>query len=129
MQWETVKITSDRRGKTTPFASVGFGRLSLNSAACELIDDFDSYQYAELLKGRDSDNKLCVGIRLLKENSANSIKISKRIYKGEVTKSFAIDNKPIMEALFGISGVQQKITRYTVLKDKSANNILMIIGI
>ena len=57
MIWKTVKITNDKKGKTTPYASVGFGRITLNTAACELIENYEDYQYAELLTGYEN-NKL-----------------------------------------------------------------------
>ena len=39
------------------------------------------------------------------------------------------ENKDIVKELFGISGTQDKATRYSVIKDKDANNILMIVGV
>lgn len=127
MIWKTVKITNDKKGKTTPYASVGFGKITLNTAACELIENYEDYQYAELLTGYEN-NKLHIGIKLLKEISVDSVKLSKRFYKGKI-RSFTIDNKLVVEDLFSINGTQQKVTRYTVLKDKDADNILMIVGV
>ena len=128
MNWETVKIDSSRQGKNTAYASIGFGRIVLNSAACELVDNFSEYKYVQILKAR-KDGKLCVGIKLLKDCKENSIKIGKRKIKGAIVeKSLSIDNKPLMEDLFGIQGTQNKATRYPVVLDDDDKSILVIYG-
>ena len=43
MNWETIKISSTSRGKTSAYASVGFGRITLNYGACALINDYPKY--------------------------------------------------------------------------------------
>lgn len=128
MNWETVKIDGNRQGKNTAYASIGFGRIVLNSAACSLIDNFNDYKYAQILKAR-KDGKLCVGIKLLKDCKENSIKIGKRKIKGVIVeKSLSLDNKSLMEDLFGIQGTQNKATRYSVVLDDEDKNILVIYG-
>ena len=128
MNWETVKIDSSRQGKNTAYASIGFGRIVLNSAACGLIENFPEYKYVQILKAR-KDGKLCVGIKLLKDYKENSIKIGKRKIKGVIVEnSLSIDNKPLMEDLFGIQGTQNKATRYPVILDDDDKNILVIYG-
>ena len=59
MNWEVVKPPENRRGKNLPYASVGFGRLSLSAAACELIEDHRSITHVELLRGK-LNNNLCI---------------------------------------------------------------------
>ena len=128
MNWETVKIDSSRQGKNTAYASIGFGSIVLNSAACGLIENFPEYKYVQILKAR-KDGKLCVGIKLLKDYKENSIKIGKRKSKGVIVEnSLSIVNKPLMEDLFGIQGTQNKATRYPVILDDDDKNILVIYG-
>lgn len=126
MNWEIVKIPENRRGRTTPYVSVGFGRLSLSAAACELIKNHESIKYAELLKGK-FNNKLCIGVRLLTEPTANSLAVSrKKDANGKLVTGMDISNKRVIEDLFGPSGSAQKTTRYNVRKDDDADNILII---
>ena len=128
MNWETIKIDSSRQGRNTAYASIGFGRIVLNSAACGLVENFTEYKYVQILKAR-KDGKLCVGIRLLKDYKENSIKIGKRKVKGVVVEnSLSIDNKSLMEDLFGLQGTQNKSTRYPIVLDDDEKNILVIYG-
>ena len=128
MNWETIKIDSSRQGRNTAYASIGFGRIVLNSAACGLVENFTEYKYVQILKAR-KDGKLCVGIRLLKDYKENSIKIGKRKVKGVVVEnSLSIDNKSLMGDLFGIQGTQNKSSRYPIVLDDDEKNILVIYG-
>lgn len=124
MEWTTVKISTANKGRNTPFASIGFGRISLNAAACELIEDYDQYSYVELLKAKDNFN--CIGIRFLKDSVLDSIKISRKTVKGKIISGVSIENKKTVEDLFGMNGIANKATRYNVEKDKDSNNILII---
>ena len=130
MNWETVKIKNDRKGRTMPYASVGFGRLSLSSAACDLIDDFGSYYFVELLKAV-VNNELLFGVRFLKEEqkTINSLPIKRRKLKdGTIVGGIEISNKGTISELFGPAGSQNKVTRYGVKRDPDENNILIIFG-
>ena len=65
----------------------------------------------------------------MKDCKENSIKIGKRKIKGVIVEnSLSIDNKPLMEDLFGIQGTQNKATRYPVVLDDDDKNILVIYG-
>lgn len=130
MNWEVVKITNEQKGSTMPYASVGFGRLTLSAAACDLLKDFNNFSFVELMRGR-IDGKLCIGIRFLKDyqRTSNSLPIKRRKTKeGTYIKGADIANKAIMEELFGINGTQQKATRYDVRIDKDAENVLIVLG-
>ena len=124
MAWSVVKIDSGKKCLGIPSASVGFGRLSLNVAACELIQNYESYQYAELLQ--DPSRPSTVGVRLLEESTEDSIKIKRKIMKGKVTGGIDIPSKNHMEKLFGITGTQNKTTHFSVKKEKDEKNILVI---
>ena len=133
MDWEVVKIRGPLRNagrwnsRGTPYASVGFGRLSLNTAACELIDMFEQAKNVELLRGRHK-NKACVGVRFLSplETSPDMLPIRRRIRDGVASGGVDIHGKRIMEELFGPAASATKTTRYSVEKDNQNSNILIV---
>ena len=126
MKWEVVKIPEGKRGRSAPYASVGFGRLSLSAAACELVTDYENKKYVELLKGK-LNNKICIGVRLLEEPTANSLSISrKKDANGKTISGMDITNKKTIEDLFGPVGSAKKVTRFGVKKDEEEENILII---
>lgn len=126
MQWETVKIENGNKGRTMPYASVGFGRVSLSAAACELLGDYGQYKYVEFLKARDN-GKLCIGLKFLKEATTNSILIKRRkTSEGTLVAGMDISNKRVVEDLFGITGTASKATRFDVKKYEE--NILGILA-
>ena len=130
MLWETVKIKNEQKGRTMPYASVGFGRLSLSSAACDLIENYEQYAYVELLKA-NVNNETLVGVRFLKESekTINSLPIKRRKIKGDkIVGGIDICNKGTMSDLFGIAGTQNRATRYGVKLDSDDKNILVIYG-
>ena len=126
MNWETVKIENGNKGRTMPYASVGFGRVSLNAAACELLEDYNQYKYVEFLKARDN-GKLCIGLKFLKEPTTNSILIKRRkTGEGTLVAGMDISNKRVVESLFGPIGGASKATRLDVKKYE--DNILGILA-
>ena len=126
MFWETVKIENVNKGRTMPYASVGFGRISLSAAACELLGDYNQYKYAEFLKAREN-GKLCIGIKFLKEATPNSILIKRRkMSDGKLVAGMDISNKRVIEDLFGITGTASIATRFDVKKYE--DNILGVLA-
>lgn len=125
MKWEMVKPKAMNSGRSTPFASVGRGKLALSAAACKLVENHEEYEYAQLMKAK-SNGKLFVGIRLLKEYSADAFHISRKKVNGKVITGMEISNKHVMEVLFGVSGSADKTTQYEVRKDEDEENVLVI---
>ena len=126
MPWEVVKIPTSSKGRTSPYASVGFGRLSLSAAACELVDNYEEYTHVQLLKNR-INNRLCIGVLFLKEVSSDSIKISrKKMANGKFVGGIEISNSKVLESLFGLAATAKKATRYEVKKDDAYNNFVVI---
>lgn len=126
MKWEVVKISGDKTGKNAPYASVGFGRVVLSSSACQLIDNFGKYKYAVFMKSR-KNGALCIGLRFYEDYQENSLKIARRKYGEDiVTNSCSLDNKPLVEELFGVQGTNKKTVRYPVTVDDDDKNILVI---
>lgn len=125
MNWEVVQIPSNKKGRTAPYASVGNGRLSISAASCELITNYDKYTFAELLRGKDGKNP-CVGVRLLKEATPNSLAIKRKKIDGKFITGMEISNKNILLELFGLTATAKKMTRFDVKKDPDADNILIV---
>ena len=130
MKWEVVKLqdtTMNSGRRSIAYASIGFGRISLNTAACELIPGYQNYSFAELLKGRQK-NKLCVGVRFLteEEKTPNAIPFRRRMKDGVPHGGIDIHGKRIMEELFGPAASASKSTKYNVAKDDDCDNILII---
>ncbi len=126
MKWEVVRITGNKSNKNTPFASVGLGRITLSSTACELIDNFEKYDYAIFLKAR-KDGAMCVGIKLLESHQENALRICRRKYKGKVIeRSFSIDNKQVVEELFGVQGTNKSVVRYPITVDSEERDTLVV---
>ncbi len=125
MAWEVIKIPTSSKGRTSPYASVGFGRLSLSVAACELVDNYENYSYVQLLKNR-INNKPCVGVRFLKEALPDSIKITRKRSNGKIVGGVDISNSKVLENIFGLAATAKKATRYDVKKDNSFDNFLII---
>ncbi len=126
MEWKVLKITNSKGGCGEPLASVGLGRLSLNNAACDLIYDFDKYQYAQLLTAQQESGKSCVGILLRENKTDDCVKINRRKYKGKYVKSFSLNNKSAIQKLFGVKGTQKKVTNYKIEKDNDNPTLLII---
>ena len=122
MPWTVVEPERGKKNRALPSASVGFGRISLNVSACNLMEDYEKYKYAELLIDREKPS--AVGIRFLKEATGKSIPVKRKTIKGKVTGGLDIAGKYYMQALFGIAGTQNKTTRYPVTKE--AENFLII---
>lgn len=116
MNWEPVKIYNDQKGRNTPYASIGYGRISLNAAACELIKDIYEYTYASFLKSTQG-RKTLVAIRFHKEHETDAIKLYRKTVKGKLISGISIENKGVVAELFGADGENKVATRYNVKKE------------
>lgn len=121
MNWEPVKIYNEQKGRNTPYASIGYGRISLNAAACELIKDNNEFTYAKLLKATQG-KKTFVAIRFLKEYDSDAIKIKRKTIKGKLIAGLSIETKGVIADLFGTDGENKVATRYNVKKEKYDEN-------
>lgn len=123
MAWKTVKIDAKKVVRGTPTASIGHGKISLNVAACNLIDDNKQYNHVELQDNPEFPG--AVGILFLKEATENSIVIKRKTTKDEKTKEsktvggIEIFSKAHMEKLFGEKiGTAKVTTKYSVTKEE-----------
>ena len=125
MKWETVEIQKNKIGKRGSFATIGKGGIKLSAAACLLIDNYHDYQYVELLTANEGKNNY-VGVRFLKEQTANSLPVYPVKLKGKVMNGAKIHCRSIISDLFGNAGLKNETTKYEVKKDEDADSILII---
>lgn len=123
MAWSVVKVDRGRKNRSAPSASVGYGRIGLNVAACNLIEDFEKYSFVELLK--DPEKPSLYGVRFLESATEESVSIKRKIADGKIVGGIEISSKGHIEQIFGILGTQKKTTVYPVTKDEN-DNILII---
>lgn len=125
MNWETVKIYGEQKGRNTPYASIGRGKISLSAAACELIQDHEKYNYVKLLKATQN-KKTLIGVQFYTEYVSDSIKIKRKVIDGKRITGMNIENKGVIGDLFGNDGFQKGTTRYSVRLDDDDKTILVI---
>lgn len=126
MDWQTIKIPNQSRGKCTPYASIGHNQLILSAAACELIENYEEYEFVELLIPKNRDKIKMVGVKLCKISSNDSIKIRRIRYKDKYSKGIIISNKKILANIFGVDRASGDVTRFPVKKDDEDDSILVI---
>ncbi|MDE6108431.1 MAG: hypothetical protein K2F83_07185 [Oscillospiraceae bacterium] len=122
MSWNVVEVEKGKKNRALPSASIGFGRISLNVSACNLMENFEQYKYVELLT--DPEKPSAIGMRFLKEATGKSIPAKRKTVNGKITGGLEISGKYYMQKLFGIAGTQKRTTRYSVTKE--TENILVI---
>ncbi len=125
MAWEVVKVDDSKVVRGIPRATVGYGRISLNVAACNLIENFENYKFAELLVDK-SKRPTEYGVRFLKENTQDSISIKRKEVKGKIVGGVDIASVEHLGKLFGEEGKSRFSTHYSVSVDKSEPTILVL---
>lgn len=122
MAWQTVIVDPKKTVRGTPAASIGYGRISLNVAACNLIDNYTQYKHVELQE--DPERPGLVGIRFLKEATSLSISIKYKMVKNPKTREYQqvggleISSKEHMNQLLGGIGTGRKTTKFKVEKEQ-----------
>ena len=125
MNWEIVKIYGEQKGRNTPYASVGRGKIALSAAACELIQDHEKYMYVRLVKATQN-KKTFIGVQFFTEYVSDSIKIKRKVIDGKQIAGMTIENKKVIGEQFGSDGSQKGTTRYSVRLDDDDKTILVI---
>lgn len=115
MAWEVVKLDNKKIVRKSAKASVGRGRISFNATACDLLDDYEQFKYAEFLVDSTKPGK--VAIQLYKDNTENAIKITPKIVEGKRIKNIEVSSKDMMEKLFGKTGIQKGFSQFNVTKE------------
>ncbi len=124
--WKKVEVENRAKVRNVPSASIGYGRIGLNVAACELIDNYEKYKFAEIFS--DSEQSSAFGIQFLEESTPNSIVIKRKQANGKPVGGIELSSKAHLEKMFGVLGIgtQKKTTRYSVKRDKSLENFLVL---
>lgn len=112
MEWNVVKV-SKTSGKSAPFVSIGRGQLDFSAAACDLLEDYEKYKYAQLLTAKEK-GKAVVAVKFLENYEADTIPIKRKEHDGKLIKGMTIVNKGVIAELFGKDGKNEGMVRYGV---------------
>ena len=109
-----------------PFASIGLGRITLNSEACKLLKNIYDYEYVEVKSGKEGGRLSKIGLKFISEKTLNCLRVSERKYKGKIIGGLNINSKALVSEFFGKTK-DNNTTRYAVEKvdeDMLAINIV-----
>ena len=126
MAWVTVQIEEKELGKNIPSVSVGHKKLSLNKAACDLMDTKrENYKYVQFME--DDKNLNIVGIRFWNKNAnLNCIPIKEKIVDGKTVGGLEIANANLMKRVFGDVADKTSVTKYRVKRDDDDAHVLIV---
>ncbi len=99
--WESVELKQSARRSGEAFASIGQGRIAINADACDLIEDIYDYEWVNVIQARNGKEIVKIGIRFTKEKEKNSIRATRRKYKGENVDGININSKQLVKKYFG----------------------------
>lgn len=99
--WESVEVRQSARRSGEAFVSIGQGRLALNADACDLIKDIYSYEWVDVIQARNGKEVVKIGLRFTSEKGKNSLKATRRKYKGEDVDGININSKQLVKRYFG----------------------------
>ena len=125
MAWEVVKVDNSKMVKGSPRATVGYGRISLNVAACNLLHNIENYKFAELLMDK-SKRPTEYGIKFLLVNTQDSIAIKRKVVKGKIVGGIEIPSMEHVGKLFGEEGRNKFSTHYSVTLDETEHDIVVL---
>ena len=115
IKWETVAVKQVLRGSGEAFASIGEGRITLNTTACGLIENMNEYPYVEIQYGKENTKIVKLGLSFCKEKTENAIRTSKLRGNGTRILGLNIYNKFLVESIFGKTR-GKLITRHPIEK-------------
>lgn len=123
MEWKIVKINQSI-GKNVPFVSIGRGQMDFSAAACELLEDYERYKYAQMLTAKENGLTV-VAVKFLEEAEEDTIRIKRKKQNGKKIKGMTVVNKGVISALFGKNGSNDGMIRYKV--ERIEKNMLKIL--
>lgn len=124
MGWEIIEIEIGGKNKASPSVSVGYGRMCFNISACNLLGQYEQYNYVQLLA--DPTRISEIGVQFFEEAEEKSIPIKRKKSGGKFVGGLEISSKVYMEKIFGITGTQKKTTTYPVKKESKDTLVVMI---
>lgn len=99
--WESVDIKQSARRSGEAFASIGQGRIALNADACDLLDNIYSYEWVEVMQAKNGNKVVKLGLRFSNVKQRNSLRATRRKYKGEEVEGININSKQLIKRYFG----------------------------
>lgn len=130
--WETFTSKRSPRIKDkTPIITItkDSGRISINVAACSLIEKYYSYSDMEILKGIDGKAFRKVGFKLLPSPSAQSKSISRKTYKGREVGGSTIYSKALVKDIYAQNERLPKNAHFHVESKSVSNSPTLIFDI
>ena len=126
MAWVTIKIKEEELGRSIPYVSVGHKRLSLNKAACELMDvDREQYKYVQFME--DDKNPNLIGIKFYNKNAhPDCVPLKKKVVEGTPVGGIDVANANLMKKIFGSISASNTVVKYRVKRDENDARVLVI---
>lgn len=112
--WETVTIKQHKKNIKTPMVSVGHGRMIINTAACNLINNIFDYEWADIVQAKRNSEIVFLGIKFTKIPLTNSLHVRTIQKKGSELKSLVINSQELVRIFFGEKALRNSTTRYSV---------------
>ncbi len=119
MAWEAVKIGEEQLGRNIPAVSIGHKRLSLNIAACELINQKkENFAYVQFYT--DKDNPTAVAMRFWKDaRNEYCVPLKQKEVNGKSVGGVEVANANLVKSIFGDVADKKTVTHYRVhMEDK-----------
>lgn len=113
--WETVDVKQISRRSGEPFASIGQGRIALNPEACDIIENIYSYEWINIMQARSGNRIVKMGLRFAHDKDKDSLKVTRRKYKGQDVEGININSKNLIKKFFG-EVKETSTVRYAVEK-------------
>lgn len=103
INWEPY--ISTRAHKASPFLpqvtiAKDNGRISLNSAACELVPHIYTYKFAEIYCGSIDGKLKKIRLQFTNEKTFKSIPLTRKKYKGSYASGATIHSKSLINDIF-----------------------------
>lgn len=103
INWEPYISTRSR--KTTPnipqvTITSSSGRISLNSAACELVPNIYLYNFVEIYCGSINERLKKIRIQFTNDKTFKSLPLSRKKYKGAFTNGAVVYSKSLVKNIF-----------------------------
>ena len=103
INWEPYISTRARNAtQTIPQVTItnNSGRISLNSAACELVPNIYSYNFAEIYCGSIDGKLKKIRLQFTNDKTFKSIPLSRKKYKGSFTNGAVVHSKSLINDIF-----------------------------
>lgn len=124
--WEIVDLKQAVRSSGKPLASIGQGRLALNAAACDLINNIYDYEWVTIMQSKERGRVIEIGLRFSNQKESNSLHVARRKYKGKNVGGLNINSRQLVKKYFGETK-EPSTSRYSVEKVDSKTLAVNII--